>query len=193
MANLRFKKLINFDFKKHSEELFEKVEMQKIKKRGEISTEGAFIGIIDLFKNEKFIYFKAYKEFQREANYFDGDPKNLKRVTNIDGRCNAILLTSDGYVLHEISSFFHDQDIKELILGLFKSVGLHKTHLRDIREFDLKTMRAFYKSAKRVINLTIKKIGEIDPNPRMPPEEIETRSEERRVGKECRSRWSPYH
>ena len=25
------------------------------------------------------------------------------------------------------------------------------------------------------------------------PENIETRSEERRVGKECRSRWSPYH
>src|SRR3712207_2934979 len=25
------------------------------------------------------------------------------------------------------------------------------------------------------------------------PEIIETRSEERRVGKECRSRWSPYH
>ena len=24
-------------------------------------------------------------------------------------------------------------------------------------------------------------------------EEVETRSEERRVGKECRSRWSPYH
>ena len=28
----------------------------------------------------------------------------------------------------------------------------------------------------------------------MPPvEELENRSEERRVGKECRSRWSPYH
>ena len=25
------------------------------------------------------------------------------------------------------------------------------------------------------------------------PEEIVARSEERRVGKECRSRWSPYH
>ena len=25
------------------------------------------------------------------------------------------------------------------------------------------------------------------------PEEMEARSEERRVGKECRSRWSPYH
>ena len=26
-----------------------------------------------------------------------------------------------------------------------------------------------------------------------PTEELATRSEERRVGKECRSRWSPYH
>ena len=25
------------------------------------------------------------------------------------------------------------------------------------------------------------------------PKELQTRSEERRVGKECRSRWSPYH
>ena len=25
------------------------------------------------------------------------------------------------------------------------------------------------------------------------PEFLDTRSEERRVGKECRSRWSPYH
>ena len=28
---------------------------------------------------------------------------------------------------------------------------------------------------------------------RMPKEIIRARSEERRVGKECRSRWSPYH
>ena len=27
----------------------------------------------------------------------------------------------------------------------------------------------------------------------IPYKEIEARSEERRVGKECRSRWSPYH
>ena len=25
------------------------------------------------------------------------------------------------------------------------------------------------------------------------PQKVEVRSEERRVGKECRSRWSPYH
>ena len=27
----------------------------------------------------------------------------------------------------------------------------------------------------------------------MPEEKLDNRSEERRVGKECRSRWSPYH
>ena len=27
----------------------------------------------------------------------------------------------------------------------------------------------------------------------MTPEDADDRSEERRVGKECRSRWSPYH
>ena len=31
-----------------------------------------------------------------------------------------------------------------------------------------------------------------EPLPGLKPEEL-TRSEERRVGKECRSRWSPYH
>ena len=36
-----------------------------------------------------------------------------------------------------------------------------------------------------------------DLNPKSPPnketEALRVRSEERRVGKECRSRWSPYH
>ena len=27
----------------------------------------------------------------------------------------------------------------------------------------------------------------------LPGDSVDTRSEERRVGKECRSRWSPYH
>src|SRR2546422_4361737 len=31
------------------------------------------------------------------------------------------------------------------------------------------------------------------PNPRDLNDLLRTRSEERRVGKECRSRWSPYH
>src|SRR2546426_12777646 len=34
--------------------------------------------------------------------------------------------------------------------------------------------------------------GQVIERPDLPAEEIK-RSEERRVGKECRSRWSPYH
>src|SRR3712207_9295872 len=44
-------------------------------------------------------------------------------------------------------------------------------------------------------------VGEVDEPKRwtweefreLPSEEVTRRSEERRVGKECRSRWSPYH
>ena len=32
-----------------------------------------------------------------------------------------------------------------------------------------------------------------EETPKQTTPEQETRSEERRVGKECRSRWSPYH
>ena len=35
--------------------------------------------------------------------------------------------------------------------------------------------------------------GETRVQTRFPPEPNGYRSEERRVGKECRSRWSPYH
>ena len=42
--------------------------------------------------------------------------------------------------------------------------------------------KKFSENGYRVFNLS-----------RTPAEGIESRSEERRVGKECRSRWSPYH
>ena len=36
-------------------------------------------------------------------------------------------------------------------------------------------------------------VPDIDPGYHFNPEATLARSEERRVGKECRSRWSPYH
>ena len=49
-----------------------------------------------------------------------------------------------------------------------------------------------------ISKLTIAKMAGVEENDidRLlvnPPEKVEIRSEERRVGKECRSRWSPYH
>src|SRR3989442_13960624 len=36
-------------------------------------------------------------------------------------------------------------------------------------------------------------VGNYQDNPGINPDDMFLRSEERRVGKECRSRWSPYH
>ena len=53
-----------------------------------------------------------------------------------------------------------------------------------------------YEDTKQLDEIT-KEIREIISNAKMSQEMeeeiIESRSEERRVGKECRSRWSPYH
>ena len=46
------------------------------------------------------------------------------------------------------------------------------------------------KDAARLAKLTVSLTGEKDA---LKKAYIELRSEERRVGKECRSRWSPYH
>ena len=41
--------------------------------------------------------------------------------------------------------------------------------------------------------IEIKLPDELPENPEFDPQYRRARSEERRVGKECRSRWSPYH
>ena len=46
---------------------------------------------------------------------------------------------------------------------------------------------------KRKIYATARGYGDYKGQWEFPGGKIEPRSEERRVGKECRSRWSPYH
>src|ERR1017187_9404591 len=53
-----------------------------------------------------------------------------------------------------------------------------------------------YTNAERVVSFQIHDVKDTGPGGRSSfklPEFLEYRSEERRVGKECRSRWSPYH
>jgi hypothetical protein len=172
MAKLLFKRLKNFDYKKHSLELVEKIDKTKLKTKvtGE---EGAYKGFVDVFKKENFIYIQAYKQYSTIGGYFDGNPKELTPIKNINGEYHSILITNSGEVLTEISHFFHNEDIRDLLINLFKSIGLHNVSIVDTNQFDIKTMRSFYKTAKKVILLKIQQIGEIPPNPRMPPEDLE--------------------
>ena len=43
------------------------------------------------------------------------------------------------------------------------------------------------------IEIGVKRLKEYGLEPVFMPNALKGRSEERRVGKECRSRWSPYH
>lgn len=173
MAILLYKTLKNLDYDKHSRELYNKIEERMLRNRKQIVSEGAFVGIVDVQRTEKFICLKAYKEYQIKAGYFDGDPNRLRETTNINGEFNSIIITAEGHVLHEVSKFFHNEDVRNLILDLFKSLGLHNVSLTEVKKFDIRTMRTFYKSASKIISLVVQEIGEIEPNPHMPSEEIE--------------------
>ena len=56
--------------------------------------------------------------------------------------------------------------------------------LTEVFGYDAKTAKAIRKTAKLKYKEIIAKLPEFEQG---------DRSEERRVGKECRSRWSPYH
>ena len=57
-----------------------------------------------------------------------------------------------------------------------------------LRDFDIRHMQGYCGGRPNVVTAHICVAAYMDSL-----REISTRSEERRVGKECRSRWSPYH
>ena len=75
------------------------------------------------------------------------------------------------------SNFFLEQWIRELV-HVIADAHIYDRHIPIIREL---IERPQYSAPTVSINPDIKDFYEDD------------RSEERRVGKECRSRWSPYH
>ena len=60
---------------------------------------------------------------------------------------------------------------------------------KTIKDIDLKGKKVFVRCD---FNVPLDENGNITDNRRIVGA-LDTRSEERRVGKECRSRWSPYH
>src|SRR2546427_5190151 len=98
----------------------------------------------------------------------------------------------------------------DVVQRWLRANGLRVTYVRNITDIDDKIIRRAAERGEPIAALTERFIGYMredfaalgvqtpDLEPRateyVPPmlELIERRSEERRVGKECRSRWSPY-
>ena len=96
---------------------------------------------------------------------------------------------------------FHDQTIYQIYPRSFKdSTGTGVGDLRGIIDkvpyiaslgVDMVWLNPFFVSPQRDNGYDIADYRAV--NPALGTMEDLTRSEERRVGKECRSRWSPYH
>src|SRR3712207_8864459 len=70
--------------------------------------------------------------------------------------------------------------LTRIVPGECKGPAFKKGYI--IKEKDIETLKSMGKNHLNIIELSDNELHE-----------NEARSEERRVGKECRSRWSPYH
>ena len=89
----------------------------------------------------------------------------------------------------EAKKFYTLEEIED------KYIGEKGTPKRDAYEEELNSflIGEAIKQARQSKNLTQEELGNLIGVQRAQISRIENRSEERRVGKECRSRWSPYH
>ena len=92
---------------------------------------------------------------------------------------DAVYIGGEAFGLRAKAKNFSPEDMKEGIAFAHEhGVKVYVTANILAHNYDLEGARAYFKELK-----------EIKPDALI----IADRSEERRVGKECRSRWSPYH
>ena len=126
---------------------------------------------------------------------------------NVDIKQQFLTIERKGYGKVQIGGFTFDQDISRE--KLTRVIILHKYPLSIVdcagfRDFASSLQILFKMVSHNTIKDDIMKIFEFEKGKmssylekletrRAITTDMWTRSEERRVGKECRSRWSPYH
>ena len=94
-------------------------------------------------------------------------------------------------ILHKATELFLNLGFKSVTMDdLAQEMGISKKTIYS--HFDNKT-KLVEESTMDLFWFISNGIDEIMALKKNPIEELYERSEERRVGKECRSRWSPYH
>ena len=104
--------------------------------------------------------------------HFENERWSDQKTVSGHGKFNLF-----SVAVHQIGhcvGLFHNTEDKDSIMRPIYQPGFSVENKNNsLSESDIKTVREMYGAAKHVI--------------------VTARSEERRVGKECRSRWSPYH
>ena len=79
-------------------------------------------------------------------------------------------------------TYFYNKNIRNIVIlfgTVFNDISVRRTNAADVVQEEIKVPIAYGPAEKFLVRL--REATDI------------SRSEERRVGKECRSRWSPYH
>ena|SRR2546430_12593523 len=88
--------------------------------------------------------------------------------------------------IHDLAAEFGISS--EQLMGMLKEMDIFvRSHLTPLKDEQVSLMRARWERDKR------KQKSPAAAPKRRRTTKVAVRSEERRVGKECRSRWSPYH
>ena len=128
-----------------------------------------------------YIYILTNPSFSEyvKIGYADDVKERLKQLN----RSECIPFAFRVYATYEVESRLSDVKIHSIIDTL-------NPNLRSIDNFNGKERkREFYAMSAEDAYSILEAIAEINNR----KSKLKRRSEERRVGKECRSRWSPYH
>ena len=85
------------------------------------------------------------------------------------------------------------KEFRVMIVKMIQNLGNRMEKIQETSNKDLEELKSKQTRMNNTINKIKNSLEGINSRITEAEERISDRSEERRVGKECRSRWSPYH
>src|SRR3989475_5428141 len=131
---------------------------------------------------------------------FDLQAEEAVRSLNVEqvapcafGICSFFFQAEDG--IRDFDCDWSSDVCSSDLPKLFAAIPANNFGVQAIAQFGALELRGIYAQQKgNVVTDRVYTIGDVTTQPiDREARDLDYRSEERRVGKECRSRWSPYH
>ena len=168
----------------------------------------------ELFINQKDVWVLDYQSKEKKLTRVTNTPKfSEQQPVGIDSM--LYFLGENGHILSRFSAvrdsfithidtsihYYHFYDVKSATNDYNRGINEHNINndgsyteiLKDNYRYHLMLRNLDEQLENKTAITTFNKSDETDTLQKSNINQILSRSEERRVGKECRSRWSPYH